>query len=104
MVRGRLPIWLAPARTRQGQVLRRTQGAEAREAIEAALTEAEALVESTGLRSWQPFLHVERAELARLVGDETAHERELREAHRLFTEMGATGHAERLARELGIDD
>ncbi len=28
-------------------------------------------------------------------------ERELREAHRLFTEMGATGHAERVARELG---
>ena len=24
----------------------------------------------------------------------------MREAHRLFTEMGATGHAERLAREL----
>ena len=28
--------------------------------------------------------------------------RELREAHRLYTEMGATGHAERLARELGL--
>jgi hypothetical protein len=26
----------------------------------------------------------------------------LREARRLYTEMGATGHAERLARELGI--
>ncbi len=25
----------------------------------------------------------------------------LREAHRLFTEMGATEHAERLAKELG---
>ena len=28
--------------------------------------------------------------------------RELREAHRLFTEMGTTGHAEHLARELGL--
>jgi predicted amidophosphoribosyltransferase len=27
-------------------------------------------------------------------------DRELREAHRLYTEMGATGHAERLAKEL----
>ncbi len=27
-------------------------------------------------------------------------ERELREAHRLFTEIGATGHAQRLAQEL----
>jgi hypothetical protein len=28
--------------------------------------------------------------------------RELHEAHRLFTEMGATGDAERLAKELGL--
>jgi hypothetical protein len=28
------------------------------------------------------------------------HERELREAHRLFTEIGATGHADRLAAAL----
>ena len=33
-------------------------------------------------------------------GDDATQERELREAHRLYTEMGATGHAERLAREL----
>ena len=33
-------------------------------------------------------------------GDETSREREVREAHRLFTEMGATGHAERAALEL----
>ncbi len=34
--------------------------------------------------------------------DEAGRERELREAHRLFTEIGATGHAERLAKELGL--
>jgi tetratricopeptide (TPR) repeat protein len=96
----RLPVFLTPALTMHAQVLRKTQGAEAREEIEASLTEAEALVESTGIRSWQPFIHVERAELARLVGDETTHERELHEAHRLFTEMGAIGHAKRVAREL----
>jgi hypothetical protein len=28
--------------------------------------------------------------------------RKLGEAHRLYTEMGATGHAERLAREPGL--
>ncbi len=32
--------------------------------------------------------------------DEEGRERALREAHRLFTEIGATGHAERLAREI----
>ncbi|MGH7287136.1 MAG: tetratricopeptide repeat protein, partial [Myxococcota bacterium] len=96
----RLPVLVALALIMQVQVLRKTQGAEAREAIEAALAEAEALVESTGIRSWQPFIHVERAELARLVGDETTRERELREAHRRFTDMGAAAHAERVARAL----
>ncbi len=41
-----------------------------------------------------------RAELARLGGDGAEQERELREALRLYTGMGATGHAERLASEL----
>ena len=41
-------------------------------------------------------------ELARLRGDEAARERALRNAHRLYTEMGATGHAERLAKELDL--
>ena len=35
-------------------------------------------------------------------GDEEERERELREAHRLFTEFGATGHAERLSAELAM--
>ncbi len=47
-----------------------------------------------------PFILEERARLASLRGDPGAHQRELREAHRLYTEMGATGHSERLAREL----
>ena len=33
-------------------------------------------------------------------GDETGRARYLRDAHRLFTEMGATGHADRIAKEL----
>ncbi len=42
----------------------------------------------------------ERAQLAALLGDDACCERELHEAHRLYTEMGATGHAERVGREL----
>jgi hypothetical protein len=34
--------------------------------------------------------------------DDEGRERELREAHRLFTEIGASGHAERLAGELAM--
>jgi hypothetical protein len=39
--------------------------------------------------------------LARILRDDATADRELREAHRLYTEMGATGHAERIAAELG---
>ena len=37
-----------------------------------------------------------------VLDNKAEHERELREAHRLFTEIGATGHAERVGRELGL--
>ncbi len=40
------------------------------------------------------------AELAQLIGDEAARERELREAHRLFLEIGASIRAAEVAREL----
>jgi len=70
--------------------------------IQTALSQAQTLVEQTGGRSQQPFIHEERANLASLTGDDATHQRELREAHRLFAEMSATGHAERLAKELGL--
>jgi len=43
-----------------------------------------------------------RAELARLTGDESARERELREAHRLFTEIGAPIRAAEVAKKIGL--
>jgi double zinc ribbon protein len=67
---------------------------------EAALAEAGAWLEMSAAKSYAPVLHVERAKLACLIGDETARQRELREAHRLFAEMGATAHVERVVREL----
>jgi len=45
--------------------------------------------------------HLERAELARLTRDEVSREHALREAHRLFVEIGATARAEQVAREIG---
>jgi hypothetical protein len=38
----------------------------------------------------------------RMLGKDSARERELREAHRFYVEIGATGHARRLAEELGL--
>ncbi len=43
-----------------------------------------------------------RGELAGLRGELAECERLLRQAHRLYTEVGAAGHAERLARELEL--
>jgi len=37
-----------------------------------------------------------------VLGDDAAALHELREAHRLNAAMGASGHAARLARELGL--
>jgi hypothetical protein len=61
---------------------------------------ATAWLEMSGAKSYEPFLCVERAELARLTGDEAARERELREAHRLFNEIGAPIRAAEVAKVL----
>jgi hypothetical protein len=37
-----------------------------------------------------------------VLGDTAAAQHHLLEAHQLFTAMGATGHAARLAQELGL--
>jgi hypothetical protein len=64
--------------------------------------EADAWIEMSGAKSYKPFLHVARSELARLIGDEATQERELREAHRLFLEIGAPIRAAEIAKELGL--
>ena len=84
------------------RALRELCGLEATRDIEAALAEAAAWIEMSGAKSYEPFLHVERAELAQLTGDKPGRERELREAHRLFTEIGAPIRAAELAKELGL--
>ncbi len=53
-----------------------------------------------GARPFEAQIHEVSADLARVLGEHAEAEHELREAHRLYTEMGATGHTERVAREL----
>src|SRR5262249_55226102 len=84
------------------RVLRETRGLQAKREIEATFAEADTWLEMSGAKSYEPFLNVERAELARLIGDEPARERELREAHRLFTQIGAPIRAGEVAKELGL--
>jgi hypothetical protein len=88
------------ARISLARVLMQSDGPAARSAIEAELDRAEALIDEMGARALAPLVLEERARLARLLGDEPGCERGLRAAHRLFAELGATGHAERLAQEL----
>jgi class 3 adenylate cyclase/tetratricopeptide (TPR) repeat protein len=88
------------ARLALARILLGSAGPAAHAEIEAALARALELTRDTGAKAFEPLVHVELAELARQSGDEEGRERELREAHRLFTEIGASGHAERLAGEL----
>jgi class 3 adenylate cyclase/tetratricopeptide (TPR) repeat protein len=95
-------IWEFSALLTRMRALREIQGAKATSEIEAALAEADAWLEMSGAKSYEPFLHVERAELARLIGDEAAREQELREAYRLFTEIGAPIRAAEVAKDLRL--
>jgi class 3 adenylate cyclase/tetratricopeptide (TPR) repeat protein len=97
--RGEVPT-LALASATLARVRLAADGPSARDEIEGLLTHARDLVRRVGTRAILPQIHVTLAELARESGDASTHERELHEAHSLFAEMGATGHAERLAVEL----
>jgi adenylate cyclase len=95
------PYFEALNQLARARVLRRARSADARDEIERSLDRALALVEETNGRSIEPQLLEERARLAGLLEDAGACERGLRDAHRLYTEIGAGGHAARLAEELG---
>jgi len=97
----RLPSMRRPsAQLDRARVLRILDGLAARREIEDALNEAERLACELGHRVSLPFVHEERAELARLLGDEAMRARELREAQRLFLEMGAPLRAEQIEARL----
>jgi tetratricopeptide (TPR) repeat protein len=68
--------------------------------IESSLTEAAGIAERIGDPGLQASVCTERAHLARALGDPAGWERELREALRIYTAMGATGWMERIAKEL----
>ena len=89
-------LYECKARLALARVLLGTEGAAARTRITAVLDRACELIDETGARVYEPFIRMERAELARLTGDGPARERELREAHRLFTDMGAPIRAEQV--------
>ncbi len=68
------------------------------DAVDPLLARAEALIATMGALAFRPHLAEIRAERARRHGDQAGWRAQLAEAHRLFTETGATGHAARVAR------
>jgi tetratricopeptide (TPR) repeat protein len=87
----KLQIELAEVAARCGQE------AEAR----AALARASDLAARTECKMLVPRIHEAAAVLAEALKDREQQQAELREALRLYQALGATGHAERLAREVG---
>jgi tetratricopeptide (TPR) repeat protein len=68
--------------------------------IEASLAEADAIAQRIESLSSQAWVCRVRAQLARALGDEAGWQRELREALRIYTQMGATVWVERVSQEL----
>ena len=91
----------AQAQLALAQALLASDDALPRAEIESALARAEQLVESIEARSLSPRILERRGRLAAALGDTTAAQRLLREALDLDRAIGAFGHANRLANELG---
>ncbi len=68
--------------------------------IERAIEAASAIVDRCGATLYEASLHEERSRLARLLGRGDEAERELAAALRVYREIGATGHLERIAAEI----
>jgi tetratricopeptide (TPR) repeat protein len=97
--RGELTLEIGALRT-LAQVLRTIDAAGEIETIEASLSRAENLAREAGERFSLPSIHEERARLAQVLHDPEEAKHYLREAHRLWSEIGAPAQVERLAREL----
>ena len=83
------------------RALRLLDGAEARTEVERSLARVLELAEHRALRSYAPFARLERAELARLLADESTRERELRRAAQEFQQIGAPRRAAEAEAALG---
>jgi gamma-glutamyltranspeptidase len=75
-------------------------GAAEPEGAAAWLDRAQRSLETTGSHGRMPELLEVRGEIAHQRGDVSGRDQALAEALRLYREMGAAGHAERLEREL----
>jgi adenylate cyclase len=96
-----VPMFTAHAHISRARALRLRDGLASAHEIEADLAAGAALVEEHGMRGVARAIHEERAQLAKLRGDEAGFRAELGRARDVAAELGASGHLERLERELG---
>lgn len=82
------------------RILLASEGAGRRAEIEAALDRADELVALVEGRSLSPCILELRGHLAATLGDVAASKQTLHAALDLYREIGATGHAARMTREL----
>jgi hypothetical protein len=75
-------------------MITRAEGSS-RDEVEASLARAAAVAREYA-RGYEPLVHLEHAEYAGEVGDETKRRQELESARDLLAEMGATERAEQL--------
>jgi hypothetical protein len=75
-------------------------GADAGREVEQELEAAAETIRTMGYETAVPLVLVEQARLAEVTGNDQERERALREAHDRFVQIGAAGHAERIAAEL----
>ncbi len=96
------PTWFNVAETLLccARALLWSSGPRAKKEVQSAAEASKEFIERTGAKGWLPFVHEVRAQLARVCGDDATCERERTEAERLWTEMGAPGHIERMDRDL----
>jgi tetratricopeptide (TPR) repeat protein len=94
-------VYEAEAHGVMARALLRRDGPAARDAVEAALACAAALIERCGARTLAPALCEWRAELAAVLGDDVTRAQLLRQAQQGYDEIGAPAHAARLKQELG---
>jgi class 3 adenylate cyclase/tetratricopeptide (TPR) repeat protein len=80
----------------RARILRRASASADAGAIAAALLTAEKLAREIGLAAWLGWIAEEHAALALAGGDEAKHRAHLDRARRLYEDIGATGHIERL--------
>ena len=84
------------------RLLLAASGPEAAAEIESELATAGEQSRRMEFRPMEGLVLVEQAKLAQARGETEEHFNGLREAHELFTEIGAAGHAERIAGELAL--